>query len=137
MTDDRKGEAAKRRALGRAGEDAAADFLRRRGFDVLARNYHTPYGELDIVAAKDGAVVFAEVKTGSPRSRIDPRAQFTSRKVSRFHKAALYYLDRERPGDDVDFRFDFLAVVRGEGGYDVEHYEAVALDDYLPSEGDD
>jgi len=61
MTDGRRGEAARRRALGRAGEDAAADFLRRRGFEVLTRNYHTPYGELDVVASVDGALVFAEV----------------------------------------------------------------------------
>jgi putative endonuclease len=135
MTDDRKGEAARRRVLGRAGEDAAADFLRRRGFDVVARNYHTPFGELDVVAAKDGAVVFAEVKTGRARSSVDPRAQFTSRKVSRCYQAALYYLEKERPGEDVDFRFDFLVVIRKKGGYEIEHYEAVALDDYLPAEG--
>jgi putative endonuclease len=137
MTDDRKGEAARRRALGRAGEDAAADFLRRRGFEVLARNYHTPYGELDVVAAKDGVLVFAEIKTGRAGSSVDPRAQFTPRKVSRCYKAALYYMDKERPGQDADLRFDFLVVVREKGRYEIEHFEAVALDDYLPADGND
>jgi putative endonuclease len=134
MTADRRGEAARRRALGHAGEDAAADFLCRRGFDVAARNYRTPYGELDVVAAKDGAVVFAEVKTARAGARVDPRAQFTRRKVARLYQAALDYLGRERPGEDVNFRFDFLVVVRRSGEFEIEHYEAVELEDYLPPE---
>ncbi|NIT34983.1 MAG: YraN family protein [candidate division Zixibacteria bacterium] len=132
MTGDRKREAARRRALGRAGEDAAADFLRRRGFELVARNYHTPFGELDVVAEKDGGLVFAEVKTARAGASVDPRSQFTPRKVTRIYKAALYFLDKERPAIEPDFRFDFLVAVRKKGGYEIEHYEAVAPDDYLP-----
>lgn len=132
MTGDRKREAARRRALGRAGEEAAADFLRRRGFELVARNYHTPFGELDVVAEKDGALVFAEVKTARAGASVDPRSQFTPRKVTRIYKAALYFLDKERPAQEPDFRFDFLVAVRKKGAYEIEHYEAVAPDDYLP-----
>jgi putative endonuclease len=132
MNSDRKREAARRRALGRAGEDAAADFLRRRGFELVARNYHTPFGELDVVAEKDGGLVFAEVKTARAGASIDPRSQFTPRKVTRIYKAALHFLDKERPSEEPDFRFDFLVAVRKKGAYEIEHYEAVAPDDYLP-----
>jgi|GEM_PF-932180 putative endonuclease len=132
MNGDRKREAARRRALGRAGEDAAADFLRRRGFELVTRNYHTPFGELDVVAEKDGGLVFAEVKTARAGASVDPRSQFTPRKVTRIYKAALHFLDKERPGQEPDFRFDFLVAVRKKGAYEIEHYEAVAPDDYLP-----
>ena len=134
MTRDGVGRAAKRRTLGRAGEDAAADYLRRRGFDIVARNYHTPFGELDVVASKEGSLVFAEVKTARAGASVDPRSQFTRRKVSRVYRAALHFLEKERPAEEPDFRFDFLVAVKGKSGYEIEHYEAVALDDFLPPE---
>jgi putative endonuclease len=134
MTGDGERRAARRRKLGRAGEEAAADFLRRRGFEILARNYHTPFGELDVVAAKEGRLVFAEVKTARAGASVDPRSQFTPRKVSHVYRAALHYLEKERPAEEPDFRFDFLVAVKREGAYTIEHYEAVALSDFLPPE---
>jgi putative endonuclease len=134
MTSDGKRRAAARRTLGRAGEDAAADFLRRRGFEIVARNYHTPFGELDVVASKEGRLVFAEVKTARAGASVDPRSQFTRRKVSRVYLAALHFLEKERPAEEPDFRFDFLVAVKKRGDYEIEHYEAVALDDFLGPE---
>ncbi len=130
----RDDEAARRRELGRAGEDAAAAFLEGRGLRVLTRNYHTPYGELDIVAADGPCFVFAEVKSGRPGAAVDPRTQFTPRKVKRVFDAALHYLQKEIAEPEPDFRFDFLVVTPGAEGLHVEHYAAVALDDYLPGE---
>jgi putative endonuclease len=136
MTRDGRSEASRRRALGRAGEDAAAGFLRERGYRVVARNYHTTFGEIDVVAEKDGALVFAEVKTARAGSTVDPRAALTSRKMARLYRAAMGFLERERPGEDVDVRFDFLAVSRRGGDFDVEHYEAISPGEYRPP-GDD
>jgi len=119
------------RALGRAGEEAAACFLTARGFRVIDRNYHTPFGELDLVAlAPEGALVFAEVKAGAAG---DPRQRFTPKKVKRVYAAALYYLAHEREGEDLDWRFDFLAVFERGGRMEVEHFAAVPLQDYLPA----
>jgi putative endonuclease len=52
-----------RTALGRRGEQIAVDHLRSRGFRVLARNHRTRHGEIDVVVALNGALVFVEVKT--------------------------------------------------------------------------
>jgi putative endonuclease len=131
MTTDGQRRAAARRKLGRAGEDAAADFLRRRGFAVVARNYYTPFGELDLVASKDGDLVFAEVKAARAGASVDPRSQFTRRKVTRVYRSALHYLEKERPGEEPAFRFDFLVVVKKGDEYEIEHYEAVALEDFV------
>ena len=49
--------------LGALGESLAARHLERAGYEVLARNYRTRFGELDVVAADDGCLVFCEVKT--------------------------------------------------------------------------
>lgn len=49
--------------IGDWGEEQACFFLRRKGFEIVERNFHTPGGELDIVAVKDGDYYFIEVKT--------------------------------------------------------------------------
>lgn len=49
--------------LGRYGESLAADFLRKKGYDILGAGYRGPFGEIDIIAMKDGTVSFVEVKT--------------------------------------------------------------------------
>ncbi len=57
------GEGLSRRAIGDLGEDLACDYLLAQGYLVLARNYTTPHGELDIVAKKGEILAFVEVKT--------------------------------------------------------------------------
>ena len=60
---------ADRQHLGAAGERAAADFLRRHGYALLARNYRCPGGEVDVIALERGAVVFVEVKARADLER--------------------------------------------------------------------
>ena len=63
--------------IGRQGEEAAAVFLERAGYDILARNFRTPRGEIDIVASKGRMLAFVEVKTrrtqrfGRPAAAVD------------------------------------------------------------------
>ena len=49
--------------LGDRGEEAAAKFLANKGYKILARQFRTPLGELDLVARDGGTLVFVEVKT--------------------------------------------------------------------------
>jgi putative endonuclease len=69
------------RALGNAGEELAVRWLTDHGFRVVARNLRTSYGELDVIAEKNGHVHVVEVKTrsgtgyGSPFEAIDRRKQ--------------------------------------------------------------
>ena len=55
-----------RKEVGRIGEGIATQFLERKGFRVVARNYRKPWGEIDIIAEKGGIVRFVEVKAVSP-----------------------------------------------------------------------
>jgi putative endonuclease len=76
-----------RRALGKQGEDAGVAYLERRGYTILARNWRTRSGELDIVARDGEWLVFVEVRTrrvgrgaagpalGSPEESVTPRKQ--------------------------------------------------------------
>jgi putative endonuclease len=61
-----------RRARGALGERIAARHLADRGYQVLERNFRTRHGELDLVAADDGCIVFCEVKTRVAAGRSGP-----------------------------------------------------------------
>jgi putative endonuclease len=59
-----------RRARGAIGEQAAADLLESRGYEILERNFRTKYGELDVIAIDRGTLVFCEVRTRVGRNAI-------------------------------------------------------------------
>ena len=105
MTTDR------RHLLGQAAERLAAEHLQRLGYDIVARNHRTRYGELDIVAADDraGALVFVEVKarrgSGRPWDNLHDRKQRQVRKMSAAYLAEV----ADRP-HAKELRFDAIGV---------------------------
>ena len=96
--------------LGTAGEKAAARFLKRSGFKVLARNYTCPLGELDIVAMDENAIVFVEVKTREHGRDADPESNIDARKRRKLTQVARYWLGRHRE-PDCAYRFDAVSVL--------------------------
>ncbi|HUY76017.1 MAG TPA: YraN family protein [Ktedonobacterales bacterium] len=70
-----------RATLGAAGERLAASWLEDHGYRILARNWRCPYGELDLIAEQDGALIAVEVKTrrgtvmGAPEEAVTPTKQ--------------------------------------------------------------
>ncbi|MDQ4132308.1 MAG: YraN family protein [Actinomycetota bacterium] len=102
-----------RRALGAQGEDAAARWYQARGYRVLARNWRCREGELDLVLARGGEVVFCEVKTRSSLAFGTPAEAVTWSKQRRLRTLAARWL---REGAPVSFggaavRFDVAAVM--------------------------
>jgi len=116
-------------AKGKRGEDAAVAFLKASGYEVLARNYRTRSGEIDIVARDGDCFVFAEVKSGT-KGAPDPRLSFGARKFARVRKAAFGYLNEETDEFDPAYRFDLIAVYLEGDGSRVEHYPGITVDDY-------
>lgn len=53
----------RKKLLGKRGEETAVKFLRRKGYQIIERNFSKRYGEIDIVAKEDDTLVFVEVKT--------------------------------------------------------------------------
>lgn len=102
----------RRRALGAAGEQAAADAYVRAGYTVLDRNWRCRDGELDLVVARDGQVVFCEVKTRSSAAFGPPAAAVTHDKQRRIRHLAMRWLD-EHERHRGDIRFDVAAVQDG------------------------
>lgn len=112
------------KTLGQRGEDAAARYLRRKGYRIVARSRRDPIGELDLVAVAGRTVVFVEVKTrqsdtlGNPAEAVD---EIKQRKLTRL---ALSFLKRHRLLD-YPARFDIVAITwpEGKGKPRIEHLE--------------
>ena len=101
-------------AVGSHGEVLAAAALERAGYAILATQYRTPHGEIDIVARDGPCLVFVEVKarrsieTGTPAEAVTPQKQ---RRVAAM---AREYLAREGT-DAADCRFDVVAILLPDG----------------------
>ncbi|MGE4093521.1 MAG: YraN family protein, partial [Candidatus Binatia bacterium] len=94
-----------RRDLGQRGERAAEDFLRNQGYLVIAKNYRSPYGEIDLIAFDRQTIVFVEVRTQSGEKFGDPVASVNWRKQKQIARTALYYLMRHGAMQDREARF--------------------------------
>ena len=107
------------------GEDVAAEFLQANGYTVRERNLRTVHGELDLVAEKDGLLVFVEVKTRSSHSFAYPEDSVTWRKQAHLLSAAEDYL-QQHPESGEAWQFDVIAVEGRVGGQpQIEHFENV------------
>lgn len=95
--------------LGQRGEQLAADFLVQRGYIVIARNWHCPGGELDIVAKQGDLWVFIEVKTVRSSDIQRALAQVTPGKQQRLIRAVQLFLVQQQQ-DEAEWRLDVMAV---------------------------
>ena len=118
--------------LGRRGEDAAARYLRRLGYVIVARGHRDNIGEIDLVAIDGRTVVFVEVKTRTTHDAGHPADAVDDAKQKRLTRLALSYLKRH---DLLECRarFDVVAVTWPERGRPtIEHFkdafEAVGMD---------
>jgi putative endonuclease len=106
-----------RKEVGRIGEAVAAQFLERKGFTIIDRNYRKPWGEIDIIAEKGNVVRFVEVKTLSrenlsdvtrERSNYRPEEQVHPMKLRKIGRTAELYMNGKH--DDRDFQIDVVGV---------------------------
>jgi putative endonuclease len=115
-----------RLSLGRRGEAIAANYLEKKGFSIRERNWHTPYGEIDLICCQDDLVVFAEVKTRASASLGPPEISITPRKQKHMRDSAEYYI-QQHPEDVADWQIDLITVqIKGENlAPIIDHFENV------------
>lgn len=77
--------------LGKWGEDTVAAYLAARGYEILARNARTPYGEIDIITKQGEFTIFVEVKTLRTSRNFFPEQNVTARKQAHMLACAEHY----------------------------------------------
>ena len=98
------------RTLGEQGEAAAARFLKRKGYVIVARGDRGRLGEIDIVAVEKRTLVFVEVKTRRSHDKGHPADAVDDEKQRRLTILALQYLKRHGLLDNTPARFDIVAI---------------------------
>lgn len=114
--------------LGRRGEQLAADYLKRQGYRILARNWRCAHGEIDIVVERHGAVAVVEVKTRSSIAYGHPFDAITAAKAARLRRLAVAWCD-DAQTVPRSLRIDAVAVLAPHGTPDrdviIEHLVGV------------
>lgn len=110
----------KAKTAGERGEDIAAKWYRHSGYEIVARNYRTRLGEIDLIVQKNGELVFAEVKARSAGFIATPASFVTPSKQRKLILAAQSYLSALKNADG-NMRFDVVEVFLDNKGKDQVH----------------
>lgn len=101
--------------LGAWGEDHAAGYLEEKGYHIAARNWRGRYGELDLVASRDGILVFVEVKLRRSAAYGAAREYVTASKQQKLRMTAASYLAAHPWAQDMTARFDVIEIYAPQG----------------------
>lgn len=108
--------------LGKKGEQLAAAFLEREGYQILCTNYYFDKAEIDIIAQKTkNTLVFVEVKTRNSNFFGDPQDFVKPSKIKLLVKAANEYVISNNL--DVEVRFDVIAIIKNKEQETIEHFK--------------
>ncbi len=108
----------KNKIKGASGEILAVNLLKQKKYRIIKTNYTNKIGEIDIIAEKDGVVVFVEVKTRSTLAYGRPIEAVDWRKQNKLKKTAELYLMFNHKFES-DVRFDVIEIV----GEQINHIE--------------
>ncbi len=94
--------------LGKKGEDITALHLKKQGFIIFKRNYHSRFGEIDIIAEKDDLLLFVEVKTRFENAMVSPSEAVDYSKQNKIRITAKNFISKTFM--DYRCRFDVAEV---------------------------
>jgi putative endonuclease len=98
-----------KQVLGREGERIAEQYLKKKGYKLVERNYRCSLGEVDLIALDRRVIVFVEVKTRSGHGFGSPLEAVERRKQRKMMQAAQYFLSQKRL-HQRDARFDVVGI---------------------------
>ncbi len=99
-----------KRQVGNEYEAIAAEYLKKKGYRILEKNYYTPFGELDIIADKDGILCYIEIKYRSSKKYGNPLEAVDFRKQRRISKSAMYHYMTHGAKQKKACRFDVIGI---------------------------
>jgi putative endonuclease len=113
-------------AAGRAGEEAAASLLESEGWTVVARNFRSRRGEIDLVATRDDVLAFVEVKSWQIYGPEELGSALGADKRRRIVETSKIFLVRHREYSTMHVRYDVLLLREGRVA---ERYESAFTGD--------
>ncbi|PZW43892.1 putative endonuclease [Mesonia algae] len=111
--------------LGKKGEQLAVDFLQKKGYKILERNYRYQKAEIDIIARLNDILCAVEVKTRSTPDFGNPQDFVKPKQIQQLVKAIDFYVIENDL--DVEVRFDIVAIIKNKLGTKIEFFENAFL----------
>ncbi|UII77281.1 YraN family protein [Flagellimonas sp. HMM57] len=111
----------KHNEFGKLGEQKAVDFLLKKGYEILYRNYRYLKGEIDIIAKKEDTLCIVEVKSRTSGFFETISDTITKKKIGLLVTTASHYV--EENDLDVDVRFDVITIIKKQERFEIEHLE--------------
>ncbi|AEF86397.1 conserved hypothetical protein [Treponema primitia ZAS-2] len=109
---------------GREGETRAAAALEEKGMEIIARNFRSRTGEIDIIARDGDIIVFIEVKTWSSFGFEELRIGLNEKKQRRIIETAKYFLSEHREYNEMSIRFDVVFI----NHHDITHLASAFME---------
>lgn len=94
--------------IGKIGEDMVADFLKSKGYIIVAKNYNSRFGEIDIIAENREYILFVEVKTRKKGSMVTPADAVNKKKQKKIILTSYDFLSKLRI--KINYRYDVAEV---------------------------
>lgn len=108
------------------GEELATNYLKKKGYKIVERNFRKGYGEIDIIAIKDNVLVFVEVKTKTSNYKGTPLEQIHYYKLQHLIKTAQFYKTLN-PKYPEQMRIDAVSVLLTDANNpQIEHVENIS-----------
>lgn len=109
-----------KRQTGKNFEDKAIQYLQKKGYFIIERNFQVRQAEIDIIARDGNTIVFVEVKYRTASGSGHPLEAVTLSKQKRICKAALFYMNKNKIStDNTSIRFDVIGIL----GDEIVHVE--------------
>lgn len=108
--------------FGKEAEQIATDYLIKKGYEILERNYCFQKAEIDIIAFKDNTISVVEVKGRKENFLERPEDSVKKKKIRLLVKAINEYVIENEMDSEV--RFDIISVVKTGQRFDIEHFES-------------
>jgi Holliday junction resolvase-like predicted endonuclease len=113
--------------MGIWGEEKAVDYLCRKGYTILDRDWHSKHRDIDIIARDGECIVFVEVKTRRNKDFCDPTRSINYRKRTNLRNSIIHYLSYRKINNP--YRFDIITVVGSLGcdNPEIRHIENFSI----------
>ncbi len=121
----------KKSEIGKKGEEIAINYVKAKGYKIIAANYRQKFGEIDIIAiAPDRTLIFLEVKTIllNEENGLTPEDNITQQKMNIVKRMANFFA-RQHPeliDEEKGWRIDLIAIDLSKNGkFSIRHYENI------------
>lgn len=108
--------------LGKYGEEKAVEYLEKQGYEIIARNFRSARGEIDIIARDEDFIIFIEVKLRRSQKYGPPQSAVDYRKQEKIKKVTEYFLLKQGLRNER-IRFDVISIEIEAGKVKLKHFK--------------